>query len=93
MGALRAAAGSLVPEVIPTGAGSQVLELARPGSADYCVMFSCAPGREPGGSARGTGGSGSCMLTCGWRTCWSTGTDGYNATSCTLAEEYLSRFG
>jgi len=49
MGALRAAAGSLVPEVIPTGAGGQVLELARPGPADpcYCVMFSCAPGREP----------------------------------------------
>src|ERR1700734_1153996 len=49
MGALRAAAGSLVPEVIPPGGGSRVLELARPAPADpcYCVMFSCAPGREP----------------------------------------------
>src|ERR1700722_14653917 len=165
MGALRAAAGSLVPEVIPTGAGGQVLELARPGPADpcYCVMFSCAPGREPaedelaawfprlgaltarlhrharagprpawfsrprwdlattlgdrphwgpwqssvsdaaelaqlerlgrGGHARrrgggggwwprgcgasggGTGGSGWCTPTCGWRTCWSTGSE------------------
>src|SRR3984957_17345391 len=51
MGALRAAAGSLVPEVIPTGAGGQVLELARPGPADPCdcVVFSCAPGRGPAG--------------------------------------------
>src|SRR3984885_8150640 len=49
MGALRAAAGALGPEGIPPGAGGRVLELARPAPADpcYCVMFSCAPGREP----------------------------------------------
>ena len=41
--------GSLVPAVIPTTAGSQVLELSReaPLPPCYCVMFSCAPGREP----------------------------------------------
>jgi Ser/Thr protein kinase RdoA (MazF antagonist) len=49
MGAIRAEAGSPVPAVIPTAGGSQVLELARKAPADpcYCVMFSCAPGREP----------------------------------------------
>jgi Ser/Thr protein kinase RdoA (MazF antagonist) len=49
MGAIRAEAGSLVPAVIPTAAGSQVLELARGAAGPcYCVMFSCVPGREPG---------------------------------------------
>jgi len=40
---------SLVPGVIPTTKGSQVLELTRDPPLDpcYCVMFSCAPGREP----------------------------------------------
>ena len=49
MTALRAELGSLVPAVVPTTAGSQVLELTRaaPSGPCYCVMFSCAPGREP----------------------------------------------
>jgi Ser/Thr protein kinase RdoA (MazF antagonist) len=49
MEAIRAEAGSLVPAVIPTTGGSQGLELARQAPLDpcYCVMFSCAPGREP----------------------------------------------
>ena len=49
MGALRADAGSLVPAVVPTAGGSQVLELRReaPLKPCYCVMFSCAPGHEP----------------------------------------------
>jgi len=49
MRALGEDVGSLVPAVIPTVAGSQVLELARetPLPPCYCVMFSCAPGREP----------------------------------------------
>ncbi len=49
MTALGAAFGPLVPGVIPTAAGCQVLELTReaPLGPCYCVMFSCAPGREP----------------------------------------------
>jgi Ser/Thr protein kinase RdoA (MazF antagonist) len=49
MEAIRAEAGSLVPAVIPTTMGSQVLELTRgaPLNPCHCVMFSCAPGREP----------------------------------------------
>jgi Ser/Thr protein kinase RdoA (MazF antagonist) len=49
MGAIRADAESLVPAVIPTARGSQVLELTReaPAGPCYCVLFSCAPGREP----------------------------------------------
>jgi len=41
--------GALVPAVIPTAAGSQVLEVSRDASRGpcYCVMFSCAPGQEP----------------------------------------------
>jgi Ser/Thr protein kinase RdoA (MazF antagonist) len=49
MAAIRADSESLVPGVIPTSGGSQVLELTRDAPLDpcYCVMFSCAPGREP----------------------------------------------
>jgi Ser/Thr protein kinase RdoA (MazF antagonist) len=49
MSAIRAESESLVPNVIPTSRGSQVLELTRDPPLDpcYCVMFSCAPGREP----------------------------------------------
>ena len=49
MAAIREESESLVPDVIPTTSGSQVLELARDTPLDpcYCVMFSCAPGREP----------------------------------------------
>jgi Ser/Thr protein kinase RdoA (MazF antagonist) len=49
MRALGEDVGSLVPAVIPTTAGSQVLELTRepPLPPCYCVMFSCAPGGEP----------------------------------------------
>jgi Ser/Thr protein kinase RdoA (MazF antagonist) len=41
--------GTLVPAVIPTAGGSQVLELTRdaPLGPCRCVMFSCAPGQEP----------------------------------------------
>jgi Ser/Thr protein kinase RdoA (MazF antagonist) len=49
MGAIQANSATLVPGVIPTTGGSQVLELIRDTPADpcYCVMFSCAPGCEP----------------------------------------------
>jgi Ser/Thr protein kinase RdoA (MazF antagonist) len=49
MEAIRSEAGSLVPAVIPTTMGSRVLELGRgvPPDPCYCVMFGCAPGREP----------------------------------------------
>jgi Ser/Thr protein kinase RdoA (MazF antagonist) len=49
MTALGQDIGSLVPAVIPTAAGNQVIELTReaPLPPCYCVMFSCAPGREP----------------------------------------------
>jgi Ser/Thr protein kinase RdoA (MazF antagonist) len=49
MEAIRLDSESLVPGVIPTTKGSQVLELTRDPPLDpcYCVMFSCAPGREP----------------------------------------------
>jgi Ser/Thr protein kinase RdoA (MazF antagonist) len=49
MSALAQDIGSLVPAVIPTTAGNQVLEVTRepPLPPCYCVMFSCAPGREP----------------------------------------------
>ncbi len=42
-------AGGLVPEVLPTVSGSPVLALIReaPQPPCYCVLFSCAPGREP----------------------------------------------
>ena len=45
----RADAESLVPAVISTARGSQVLELTRevPAGPCYCVLFSCVPGREP----------------------------------------------
>ncbi len=49
MAAIREDSESLVPGVIPTTRGSQVLELTRDTPLDpcYCVMFSCAPGHEP----------------------------------------------
>jgi Ser/Thr protein kinase RdoA (MazF antagonist) len=49
MKAIRLDSESLVPGVIPTAKGSQVLELTRDPPLDpcYCVMFSCIPGREP----------------------------------------------
>ena len=49
MGAIQADSETLVPGVIPTLRGSQVLELTRNAPLDpcYCVMFSCAPGHEP----------------------------------------------
>ena len=51
MTAIGAEFSTLVPAVIPTAAGSQVLELTRdaPLGSCYCVMFSCAPGQEPAG--------------------------------------------
>lgn len=50
MGAVREGSDSLVPGVISTTGGRQILELTRNAPLDpcYCVMFSCAPGREPG---------------------------------------------
>jgi len=49
MNAIAEDAESLVPGVIPTIRGSQVLELTRDAPLDpcYCVMFSYAAGREP----------------------------------------------
>ena len=49
MNAIGEQSPSLVPGVVRTTAGSQVLELARGGSLDpcYCVMFGYAPGSEP----------------------------------------------
>jgi Ser/Thr protein kinase RdoA (MazF antagonist) len=49
MTAIGAEFGTLVPAVVPTAAGSQVLELTRdaPLGPCYGVMFSCAPGQEP----------------------------------------------
>lgn len=49
MEAIRLDSESLVPGIIATTKGSQVLELTRDPPLDpcYCVMFSCAPGREP----------------------------------------------
>ena len=49
MNAIGQDAQSLVPGVIPTARGSQVLELSRAAPLDpcYCVMFSYAAGREP----------------------------------------------
>ncbi len=41
--------GALLPGIIRTPAGGQVLELVRdpPLGPCYCVMFTCAPGQEP----------------------------------------------
>src|SRR6266702_2309121 len=49
MNAIGQQSRSLVPDVIPTAGGSQVLELTRnaPLYPCYCVMFSYATGREP----------------------------------------------
>lgn len=49
MNAIGQESPSLVPDVIPTTGGSQVLELARGPLLGpcYCVMFSYAPGSEP----------------------------------------------
>ena len=49
MNAIGQESPSLVPGVVLTAAGSQVLELTRDASLDpcYCVMFSYAPGSEP----------------------------------------------
>lgn len=49
MNAIREDSQSLVPDLIPTAGGSQVLELTRDAPLDpcYCVMFGHAPGREP----------------------------------------------
>jgi Ser/Thr protein kinase RdoA (MazF antagonist) len=49
MNAIGEESPSLVPHVIPTAAGSQVLELTRDAPLDpcYCVMFGYAAGREP----------------------------------------------
>lgn len=50
MNAIRRDGGALVPGVIRTAAGGQVLELVRDprlGSC-YCVLFTCSPGHEPG---------------------------------------------
>jgi Ser/Thr protein kinase RdoA (MazF antagonist) len=49
MCAIREGSDSLVPAVVPTTQGSQMLELTRDSRLDpcYCVMFSCAPGHEP----------------------------------------------
>jgi Ser/Thr protein kinase RdoA (MazF antagonist) len=50
MSAIRQGGDALVPGVIATAAGSQVLELVRdpPLGSCYCVLFTCAPGHEPG---------------------------------------------
>ncbi len=52
MNAIRQDCGALVPGVIAAAGGGQVLELVRdpPLGPCYCVMFTCAPGREPAGS-------------------------------------------
>ncbi len=49
MDALRQESPALVPGVIPTRSGGQVLEVVRQPPLDscYCVLFSCVPGREP----------------------------------------------
>ena len=49
MNAIGEESESLVPGVIPTTGGSQVLQLTRDAPLDpcYCVLFSYAPGREP----------------------------------------------
>src|SRR5215472_6801648 len=49
MNAIATQSPSLVPGVIRTTGGSEVLELARDAPLDpcYCVMFSHAPGSEP----------------------------------------------
>lgn len=50
MSALRQDSPSLLPDVIPTPGGGTVLEVVRePLERCYCVLFSCAPGREPDG--------------------------------------------
>jgi Ser/Thr protein kinase RdoA (MazF antagonist) len=49
MGALRRESPTLLPDVISTPNGGQVLEIVREPALTrcYCVLFSCAPGREP----------------------------------------------
>ena len=49
MRAIGEGSESLVPGVVPTTRGSQMLELTRDSPLDpcYCVLFSYAPGREP----------------------------------------------
>jgi Ser/Thr protein kinase RdoA (MazF antagonist) len=49
MGAIRDGSDSLVPGIVPTTGGSQLLELTRGATLEpcYCVMFTYAPGREP----------------------------------------------
>jgi Ser/Thr protein kinase RdoA (MazF antagonist) len=51
MDALRQEAPALLPGVISTLSGGQVLEVVRepPLERCYCVLFSCAPGCEPAG--------------------------------------------
>jgi Ser/Thr protein kinase RdoA (MazF antagonist) len=50
MSALRRESGSLVPAVLSTARGAQVVELAcdPPIGHCHCVLFTCAPGHEPG---------------------------------------------
>ena len=50
MTAIRHDGGALVPGVIAAPGGGQVLELVRdpPLGSCYCVLFTCAPGHEPG---------------------------------------------
>ena len=50
MNAIRRDGDALVPAVIRTAAGGRVLELVRdpPLGPCYCVLFTCAPGHEPG---------------------------------------------
>jgi len=49
MEALQQGSPTLLPGVIPTRSGGQVLEVVREPPLDgcYCVLFGCAPGREP----------------------------------------------
>jgi Ser/Thr protein kinase RdoA (MazF antagonist) len=49
MNAIRQDSDALVPGVISTAAGGQVLEVVRdpPLGRCYCVLFTCAPGHEP----------------------------------------------
>jgi Ser/Thr protein kinase RdoA (MazF antagonist) len=51
MEALRQESPGLLPDVIPTPSGGKLLQAARepPLPGCYCVLFSCAPGCEPGG--------------------------------------------
>jgi len=103
MTAIGAEFGTLVPAVVPTAAGSQVLELTRdaPLGPCYGVMFSCAPGQEPAEDEAEIDTF--VMLRRLMLTAYAglrhdtelaaqMRASGYNAEMCAIAEPYLSRF-